>query len=265
MFKQHFWVRRARKGSALYEHGFEVIPDLLDSAECEQLRSAFDHYLHEEIPDPSTGAYLVSRRNDMSKGGYDRQVFQLMNYQDLDPEFGSRASTLAKNLFKERAGLDLDVATVSIQVDWPDTETKRPYHLDGFSENYKLFIYLSDVESLQAGPYTVQPGSHRHIVKKWWNFLSAAVGRQLNLDDMNKLYRDEHATSVLAKEGNGIISCQALVHKGWQGHSGPKRYIVVVYMRPPGPKKQFTYGKELQISAPMSPEEAGAALAPKGD
>ena len=98
-------------------------------------------------------------------------------------------------------GVTLFASSYSVQVDWPDTETKRPYHTDGFGVNFKLFVYLTDVDDLQNGPYTVIPRSHIDVFRKCGNLLrNVLLGLAPNPDDMHWGYADSVASASSARQ-----------------------------------------------------------------
>jgi hypothetical protein len=254
------WHRTLPEGSAVSRKGFRVVPELLSRIECEAIRADFDRMLHDALPAPESGVYIISERHGESKT--DRLLYRLMNYQLVAPWIIDRLEQRVLKLMREETGLELCINTYSVQVDWPDTKTKRGLHNDGFAPTYKAFIYLSDVEEPRHGPYTVIPGSHRHFFRKWINIVLNAVRRE-PLDDMRYGYRDQDAVNILGSAGTGILSCQLLAHKGWQAHSDRVRYVLVLYMRAPPCPEKWTLGRASALTAPVSVEEAGILLEPR--
>jgi hypothetical protein len=253
------WVRPLPKHTAIGRLGYKVVPGMLTPEECERIRHDCDVAIHQQLPSERSGAYVVSRRRAQT-GLYDRYVFQLMKYEAIAPWIVQRLADTASRTFRDETGLDLKVGTYSVQVDWPDMETKRPYHNDGFNSNFKLFIYLSDVDCQRNGPYCVIPGSHRHYLRKWKNFARYAIGRSPNPDDMTAGYTDDMCTKILGPAGTGIFSCQALAHKGWQGHNSRKRYVLVVYLAPNAEPANWALGREFALTDPVTEEEAASPI-----
>jgi hypothetical protein len=250
------WVSALPKNTGVGRHGFTVVDSMLSAEECSRIRADFDYAIHTELPGPQTGSYIVSRRNEQSANIYDKFVFQWMNYQHCAPWIVERLESEVISRFKHETDVDLDIASYSVQVDWPDTKTKRPFHNDGFSPNFKLFIYLSDVPSDENGPYCIVPGSHRHYFTKWRNLLAFSRGENQNPDDMAKGYRDSDSHRILGPAGTGILSCQALAHKGWRGHTSGKRYVLVVYLAPRQVQRPWTLGREYALASPISDADA---------
>jgi hypothetical protein len=105
----------------------------------------------------------------------------------------------------------------------------------------------------------VSPGSHRHFFRKLINMVLNVV-RHAPVDDMNYGYRDQDAARILGPAGTGILSCQLLAHKGWQGHTNRVRYVLVLYMRPPPQRPEWTLGRSSALTSIVSVEEAGVLV-----
>ncbi|GLQ05775.1 hypothetical protein [Sneathiella chinensis] len=251
LFQFPFFLSRTQKGTPLYDKGFDIRQAFFSPEECDRIVVDFDQAFQERLPAPETDAYIVSRKHS-AISQFDKNVFQLMNYQGINPALKETCEARILEAFREQLGLDLCVASYTVQLDMPDTETKRPFHVDGYGINYKLFVYLSDVKEMADGPYTVIPASHRHIWRKWANlFLNLVTGNSTS-DDMRYLYKDGESFSVLGDKGTAILSCQSLAHKGWQDHTGRRRYVLVVYLRAAERAgERFVLGRELAITEPM--------------
>ena len=60
----------------------------------------------------------------------------------------------------------------------------RSYHCDGRSLKFKSFVYISDVNELDDGPYCYVKGSHRRR-RMWWR--SATFKKRINSDPLNSV------------------------------------------------------------------------------
>ncbi len=257
LLKLPFFFGKTRKGTDLYSQGFKTIDGFMPKEECDRIVRDFDHHFLKEIPSEESDAYIVSRKTT-PRYVYDKNVFQLMNYHHLNWAIQEQYEAKILSLFREQLGQDLCIASYTVQLDLPDTETKRPFHTDGFQVNYKLFIYLNDVPGKENGPYTVIPGSHRHYFRKWRNLFANLFSGNPSPDDMKSGYSDKDATSLTADAGTAILSCQALAHKGWQDHSQNRRYVLIVYLRAKERDgERFVLGRDMAISAPMNLYDPG--------
>jgi hypothetical protein len=253
IYRTNRWLRVTSRTTEMGRRGYRVLESVLSIEECEQIRADTDVALHKRLPDASSDAYVVERRRQALAGdGYDPQVYQLMNYEKLAPWLAERLGPLIERVSVAELGIPLYATNYSVQVDWPDDETKRPYHTDGFGVNYKLFVYLTDVDSLENGPYTVIPGSHLDVFRKSGNLLRNVVLRRApNPDDMHWGFSDSKSISFLGKAGLGIFSCQALAHKGWHDHVAKKRYLLVVYLSRTPATEASNLGREWKINEPL--------------
>jgi len=251
LLKLPFFFMRTKKNSELSYSGYEVLPCFMPKEECTRIIEDFDHYFQSKLPEGHTDSYIVSRRSTL-KYPYDKNVFQLMNYHHLNWALKDQYEEKILSLFKEQLGLDLSIASYTVQLDLADTVSKRPFHTDGFQVNYKLFIYLSDVPEKEDGPYTVIPGSHKRYLLKWRNLLGNFLSGNSSPDDMTYGFTDNKSVSITGDAGTAILSCQALAHKGWQEHSGNRRYMLVVYLRAKEREgERFILGRDMAIDTPM--------------
>ena len=117
-----------------------------------------------------------------------------------------------QRLISGNVGEAISGSGFSIQFDGVDTKTKRGYHLDGtWPPLYKAFIYLTDVDADGDGPYTIIPGSNRHVLRKAMSqFINSLSGGQHS--DM-PLYSDRRCVRMYGKAGTLVLSTQDLRYK----------------------------------------------------
>ncbi len=104
-------------------------------------------------------------------------------------------------------------------------EQPRGLHIDRVSKSYKCFLYLSDVASLEAGPYTYVPGSQRGAAFKWLNKVHNTVrgrGQPTDIPLSTAL-----STPILGEAGTLIVSCQSGIHGGAPQAHGFERLVLV--------------------------------------
>lgn len=230
--------------------GYESIPGFLDRDECDRLIQVTNRYLRNHSYSIDKNCYLVCRK-DIRDG--DKSVQQIMNAQEVDSKLLQLFdSHVIEQMFEQRTNEKLKLQSITLQVDDLDTQSKRGFHTDGITPTvYKAFIYLNDVDDYGDGPYTVVPGSHRHLFRKIINYLygwvitvlSKATTYNRKLDDMKLFYSDKQSVSIFGKAGTLIISNQQLAHKGWQQHDRNKRYALICYLIP---EKQYS-GKPFKL------------------
>ena len=106
----------------------------------------------------------------------------------------------------------------------------RGFHCDGRSLKFKSFVYISDVNKLDDGPYCYVKGSHRHR-RLWQNNSTFNKENQLDPFEFSQLQASK-AISIFAKAGDMVISSQKGAHCGHPQHPEAKRAVLVnMYQR----------------------------------
>jgi ectoine hydroxylase-related dioxygenase (phytanoyl-CoA dioxygenase family) len=174
------------------------------------------------------GSTLRDRADHQTR---DLNVRQLSDAERLSPTLRALAeSGRLEATMRELTGLDLGIGRLTVQIDWPDTVSKRGLHVDShWPPTYKAFVYLTPVLGPQNGPFAVVPGSHRHRLRK----LRAIVGNYLhsrNRTDLDDSYSLAEARCLLGEPGTAIFADQRLAHAGWPGHTTGIRFMLVAYL-----------------------------------
>ena len=110
--------------------------------------------------------------------------------------------------------------------------------------SFKAFVYLTDVSDPKYGPYSVVPGSHLNVMRKWRaRCLDEII--DLQYAQMELEYKTGEATPLVGEKGDCLISAMTLVHAGWPLHSERTRYVVVFYLNvEPGWTGPFVHGRD---------------------
>jgi Phytanoyl-CoA dioxygenase (PhyH) len=145
-------------------------------------------------------------------------------FDDLNACHTVMRSEPIRRIIERQGRSEVRARNLSIYYNKSVTNT-RVLHVDNLAKTYKVFLYLTDVESLAQGPYMYVPGSH---LKK------GHIGRTIN---RNRFYRNvsetdmyldrEHAIPLLGEAGTVIISCQAGLHGGFPQEEGSLRIVMV--------------------------------------
>ena len=101
----------------------------------------------------------------------------------------------------------------------------RGFHCDGRSLKFKSFVYISDVNKLDDGPYCYVKGSHRHRLL-WRNNSTFNKRNQLDPLEFSQLQASK-AISIFAKAGDMVISSQKGAHCGHPQHPEAKRAVLL--------------------------------------
>jgi Phytanoyl-CoA dioxygenase (PhyH) len=145
-------------------------------------------------------------------------------FDDLNACHTVMRSEPIRRIIERQGRPGIGARNLSIYYNQSVTNT-RVLHVDNLEKTYKVFLYLTDVQSLAQGPYMYVPGSHR---KK------EHIGRTIN---RNRFYRNvsetdmyldrEHAIPMLGEAGTMVISCQAGLHGGFPQEEGSLRIVMV--------------------------------------
>lgn len=269
---------RSQPKNCLTSNGFEVVHEFLPQDTCSEYIALAQKYLHgysyivpaqfyENLANDSSKCFVHYRSEikDVNKG-----MVQIINAQKLDSRISQLLTTVQK-ILEERTGEAIHPLGAIIQLDQPDTKTKRRLHTDGTEPGYKAFIYLTDVGSTKAGPYTVIPGSHRHILRKLINLFYVRWrtlnwrGEKLNCSDMFGdmllFYNDEQSLPNLGNAGTMTLTNQLIVHRG--GLNENPRWALILHFIP----KAYWDGKpfsmwlrEVEMSNNLVPETLRVSL-----
>lgn len=161
----------------------------------------------------------------------DLNVRQVSGAAHLSPTIRAlMQSGRIEQTMQQLTGLALRIRRLAIQIDWPDTSTKRGLHVDShWPPTYKTFIYLTPVATPENGPLAVVPGSHRDRAKK----VAAIAGNCLrgrDCTDLDFAYSLRDTRCLLGAPGTAIFADQRLAHAGWPGHTSDVRFMLVAYL-----------------------------------
>jgi len=162
--------------------------------------------------------------------GRDTKVKQIFNFDKFSEKLGQSFMTKLSETFEKNLGEEVVIKTCTLQVDDPDTKTKRSWHTDkNPPPNFKAFVYLTDVENENQGPYCAIKGSHRWKYRRILNVIFNLLTNSPKLTDMHHMVgnRNDH---YLAKKGTLVLSTQTLFHRGSPMHSEKTRYMLITYI-----------------------------------
>ena len=106
----------------------------------------------------------------------------------------------------------------------------RGYHCDGRSLKFKSFVFLSEVGSLDIGPYCYVPSSHRDR-RSWKRSRAFNEEHGIGTYEYSQL-DDTTALPLFASPGDMVISSQRGAHRGHPQHPEAERSVLVnMYQR----------------------------------
>ena len=215
----------------LFETGQVMVPEFVDTDACsawqrnvsDRLESAGmleqSRELQKTRPsngpparklDGSTVSYRVSRN---ILGDYDTGMLSIEEPEGLlpglsatiDSEFIRAIITAASNATKVKLSKQHIYYTEGLM-------NPRRLHWDSVRQQYKAFLYLTDVEERDDGPYTYVKHSHK---PRWTRYANAWLNSKTgNVPTDVWLFRRANLTRYLAPKGTLIISNQRGYHGG---------------------------------------------------
>jgi hypothetical protein len=168
-------------------------------------------------------AQLVNRGNKFKSDFNMIDIFDINNaltYLDdiIDKSF-------IANIIKEANGEEFPLKNFNIY--YNNEVAPRCLHVDNFSvPQYKAFIYLTDVNEIEDGPYCYVKGSHLCQEKKIKSYINNFLHGNY-LTDMRE-YSYDDTQKNLAKKGTLIISDQNGVHGAFPQEKGRERMLIML-------------------------------------
>lgn len=101
----------------------------------------------------------------------------------------------------------------------------RGFHSDAFKKMIKCFVYLSDVSSLDDGPYCYVKGSANDTA---WRRANQAISSLTKAPTETPLIDFRKVVPVLAPKGSLVISDQAGFHRGIPQKENAERKVLVM-------------------------------------
>ena len=106
-----------------------------------------------------------------------------------------------------------------------DITATRGFHVDDYRKKLKSFIYLTDVETLDDGPYTYVKGSH---VESPFRRINRTLSRYLPNRTEAPIVPLESIVPAIARKGTLVISDQGGFHRGFPQARGHSRMLSVM-------------------------------------
>lgn len=227
----------AKSGHAitLQKEGIVVIENFINAEKCEELAAkisaAIEQNPHNQHIAEKKNAIINVRRSHDGKNNYDTGLIDIVDADYLVSDLSEiRFDQLISSTINEAAGQPMASRNLHVYVN-TSVVNPRTFHIDTFfPRQYKSFIYLTDVNSLDDGPYTYIKKSHRRT----FQIISNIIYNQLlgyPITDM-RLYTGNGKTHLIAKKGTLIIACQNGFHRGWPQKEGAHRIALVNYLYP---------------------------------
>ena len=237
-----YWAKLPR--NEFTKNGFVIVENFLDPELCDELVQVGIQNTKDKSQMLSENVWINVRAE--AADGKDSKVKNIFNFNLLNSKLDQiiNSDVLTKEL-ENYLGDKVILKTCSLQIDEPDTRTKRSWHVDrNPPPTFKAFIYLTDVDSELEGPYCAIPQSHRWRIKRLLNIFTNIITKSKR-SDMHRFIgeRDDY---FLAKKGTLIFSTQTLFHRGSPKHERKTRFMLINYFK----AARYDDGKEFELGKP---------------
>ena len=140
--------------------GVKTLESFLDKEICDDLKNLADK-IFEDSSLLSSDSWINEREKE-SQGKIDTKVKAIFSFEKNSKELEQFInSNVLLDTFEKELGYELVLRNCCLQYDEPDTFTKRSFHTDNNPPpSFKAFIYLTDVDDVINGPFTVIKGTH---------------------------------------------------------------------------------------------------------
>jgi hypothetical protein len=165
-------------------------------------------------------------------GGTDSGMIDIFNFDRSSPDDGREMRELlgagqVRELLQRTTGDEWMPRNFNVYVNRGITKT-RGFHVDSYGgHQIKVFLYLTDVKTIEDGPYCYVMGSHRdqelHAINR---MLAASFRLKASTDQL--MVDPARVVPLLAERGSLIVSQQSGAHRGIPQSPGAERIMAVM-------------------------------------
>jgi hypothetical protein len=232
-------VAMKEAGRELQRAGVCVVPGYRSEKWCASVKSEVKSLLErsdvrEAAPEldyqdkAGAGEPVIDRRGT---GGRDEGMIDIFNVGKAIPAVMEVAEaddirTAINASAKDRVSL----SSTNVYVNRSVVKT-RGFHSDSYGEQFKAFVYLTDVPDLRYGPYTYALGTHRPLLLvqavRW------AVNNARGTPATDAVFQDrEEIRHCTGSAGTLVLSNQSGLHRGWPQEEGFSRMLISLSFTP---------------------------------
>jgi len=214
----------------LRRDGFAVVEGFWDRERAIAMRDHLETFLEAgENVDYPEGAYL----RFWDDRAYDQGVRRLYHVERIVPELSSfRNDPFVMGVAQAYYRMPFHSGALVYQYNTRSNTDTRYYHVDGFSREFKAFLYLDDVEDASKGPFTYLRGTHRsHLTRLRKQIVGNAEGSPTSFYEADLGRRLKGETQLLGPAGTLILADVRGFHRGSPQY-GDSRSVLVNYILP---------------------------------
>lgn len=227
-------------GSELAANGVVFVEGYLDPETCDDIKARVDEMVEndeiEEADESMSGSEKVAAGRTLldRRGGtwdWDEGMLDIFNIDESIPATAEvKNDEFIHDVIYQASSTEYTTQNTNIYYNRSVTNT-RGYHFDSYSEQYKAFVYLTDVPDESYGPYSYIEGSHN---RSWFRRKAEGmINRARGTHQTNALWFDEDDIHTFtAPKGTLIISDQTGYHRGIPQEEGKERMLISESLTP---------------------------------
>jgi phytanoyl-CoA dioxygenase PhyH len=218
--------------AALRRDGFAVVEEYWDPERTQRVREALESAMGEggDIDFPE-GAY----QRTWEDRAYDSGVRRIWHVEKLLPELGeTRFDPLVLQIAEAYYGIPFYSGALVFQHNLRTNKETRYHHVDGFTREFKAFLYLEDVDK-GNGPFTYIRGTHKsHLLRLRKQIVGNREGSPTSFypEDLKGSLDDE--VMIEGKAGTLILADVRGLHRGSPQQDGSRSVLVNYILKHPG-------------------------------
>ena len=197
---------------------------------------------------------IHSQENNMSYLSNSKKVImqdRRKHYQDngmvdiFNPQLVNSKSSELFNLFRDKVKESclsdiekkyqkkFELGTTNIYQHYKTTKPKLA-HYDNEDNYFKLFLYLSDVNTVNGSFFFYRDSHKQKIKKKIMNGINKYIYRKKDLEDINFIFSDKNKIDLKGKIGTTVITDVSGLHgcNPFEINNEMKRLVIVQRIRP---------------------------------
>lgn len=234
------------------ENGIVVIPNILDTNYCQKLEdfivktiSIYKDKLNNNLFFEDENVLIQQSRVKLTtykalknyaksviniRKKEDKGMIDIFNIDKLNSELFKEIKEFTKSNFWIQlfSKLDINISLKNINTYVNDgIINTRGFHADSYNKQYKVFFYLTDVLSLNDGPYTYVIKTHK---KTPYREINQIICSYISKKTETPILPYKNIHPILGYKGSLIISNQAGFHRGFPQDKNSHRVILVLNM-----------------------------------
>lgn len=249
--KRRFSNRDDREAARrLRKDGYVILEDYFNEQQVAEISRGVDDYMQVGQGDYDHVNRVSYYRQPSEDSKWDGGVFRLYGAHEIQEHIGAfRRDMRLKGIVEQAFSTEVSCAVTVVQENIPQGVETRGFHIDMYAPlECKAFLFLTDVERDEHGPYAIIKGSHRRFWWRLYNYLSRGLRDAEPVTTVEGVGDEDSKNLVkfMVEKGSVVLTCQQAVHRGWP-HSKGRRVALVNYYpaRTSGKMPEFDDGNRL--------------------